>query len=223
MNYYPFHIGDYISHTNHLTDAEDLAYRRLIDLYYQTEKPFEHNLSWLARKVKSTPDTVDLILNEFFEFENDHWHSKRADEEIAKYQAIKEGGRKGAEKRWHKVSDSPPINPPLATNNQEPITNTNIKTNTLAPKVAIPIGVSEEVWNDFVTLRKSKKASLTLTALKGISREADKANLSLQEALEMCCSRGWAGFKADWVKENQSTNKPDSKMKDFWLQIEGNK
>ena len=53
MNFYPFHIGDYISHTSHLSDAEDLAYRRLIDLYYQTEAPFPHELTMLARKVKS--------------------------------------------------------------------------------------------------------------------------------------------------------------------------
>ena len=53
MNYYPFHIGDYISHTSHLSDAEDLAYRRMIDLYYQTEEPFK-DIAWVARRIKST-------------------------------------------------------------------------------------------------------------------------------------------------------------------------
>jgi len=53
---------NYISHTSHLSDAEDLAYSLLIDLYYQTESSFPHDLSLLARKVKSTTDIVDLIL-----------------------------------------------------------------------------------------------------------------------------------------------------------------
>jgi len=34
MHYYQFNIGDYASHTRHLSDLEDLAYRRLLDAYY---------------------------------------------------------------------------------------------------------------------------------------------------------------------------------------------
>lgn len=81
-----------------------------------------------------------------------------------------------------------------------------IKASPLAPKVAIPIDVSESTWNDFLILRKSKKASLTLTALKGIVREADKAKKSLEEVLQICCERGWAGFKAEWILESSSSN-----------------
>jgi hypothetical protein len=35
--------------------------------------------------------------------------------------------------------------------------------------------------------------------MAGIEREAAKARISLQDALETCCARGWAGFKAEWV------------------------
>lgn len=31
MNYYPFHIGDYLTETAHLSWLEDCAYRRLLD------------------------------------------------------------------------------------------------------------------------------------------------------------------------------------------------
>ena len=182
----------------------------MIDLYYQTEKPFKHNLNWLSRKIKSTPEIVDLILNEFFEFENDQWHSKRADEEISKYQAKADSARNANRIKSAKISSlkselkSEPLQ--IVTNNQEPITNNhNIKTNPIAPKVAIPIGVSEEIWKDYLALRKSKKASVTVTALKGISREAEKAKLSLQEVLQICCERGWAGFKAEWITESKAT------------------
>ena len=37
MHYFQFNIGDYASHTRHLTLMEDLAYRRLLDLYYMRE------------------------------------------------------------------------------------------------------------------------------------------------------------------------------------------
>ena len=161
MNFYPFHIGDYLSHTSHLTDAEDLAYRRMIDLYYQTEEPFT-DTSKLARKVRSSFEIVGSILTEFFIYQDNAWHLKRADEEIAKYKAMKDGGRKGAALRWHKGSDRPPITPtitppnhsPMPTKNQEPITNNHIKT------MQAPEGVSIEIWNDFVAQRKKARFAI---------------------------------------------------------------
>lgn len=66
-----------------------------------------------------------------------------------------------------------------------------------------PDGVSETVWGDFLTLRKAKKAAVTETAMKTIQREADKLGWSLERALSECCSRGWQGFKAEWVSKDQ--------------------
>jgi uncharacterized protein YdaU (DUF1376 family) len=134
MNFYPFHIGDYISHTSHLTNEEDLAYRRLIDLYYQTEEPFTRNLMWLAKRVKSSEEVVATVLVEFFEETPEGWKNKRADEEIAKYKVMQEGGRKGAAMRWGKGSDSPPKHPPMQTKNQEPLTKNHSIEVAKAPK-----------------------------------------------------------------------------------------
>ena len=199
MNFYPFHIGDYLSHTSHLTDEEDLAYRRMIDLYYQTEEPF-NDTAKLARKVRSSFEIVGSLLHEFFVLEDDGtWHNKRADAEIAKYQAMKDGGRKGAALRWHKGGDSPPIaplkHPPMPTKNHEPRTKNHNK-NTIAK----PEGLADLLWNDFLILRKSKKLPLTQTAFDGIAREAKKANKSLPEAIQLCCERGWGGFKSEWLQ-----------------------
>ena len=72
-------------------------------------------------------------------------------------------------------------------------------------KLLPPDGVSLQTWEDFKTLRKAKRATLTETALNGIRREAEKAGISLQTALETCCERGWQGFKAEWyAKEKQA-------------------
>lgn len=206
MNFYPFHIGDYISHTSHLSDAEDLAYRRMIDLYYMNEKPFPNDVSWIAKRVKSTPEIVAEMLAEYFEYseEDDSFHNSRADKEIAKYQFVKESGKKGAEKRWGNkdskplelVPNSPPIATPLATKTiTKTITNTNNK-NTIAK----PDGLTDLLWKDFLILRKSKKLPVTQTAFNGIDREAKKANKSLAEVIQICCERGWGGFKAEWLQ-----------------------
>lgn len=66
---------------------------------------------------------------------------------------------------------------------------------------ARPSDVPEQVWSDWTELRKAKKAPITATAVQAIRREAEKAGMSLGDALEMACQRGWTGFKADWVKE----------------------
>lgn len=83
----------------------------------------------------------------------------------------------------------------------------NRNTNTTHSEVLKPGGVSDQVWQDFQKLRKAKKAAITETAINGIRREADKARMTLEESMSMCCERGWAGFKAEWVHKeiNQIT------------------
>ena len=80
---------------------------------------------------------------------------------------------------------------------QTPDKDTDKEKNTSA--IAQPDGVSDSVWQDFLKIRKAKRAPMTDTALAGIRREADKAGYSLAQALETCCKRGWQGFESDWV------------------------
>jgi uncharacterized protein YdaU (DUF1376 family) len=49
--WYKFHVGDYITSTLHLSDAEDLAYRRLLDVYYLSEKPLPLEIEAVARHI----------------------------------------------------------------------------------------------------------------------------------------------------------------------------
>lgn len=58
MNYYPFHIGDYLSATRHLSWEEDAAYRRLLDTYYTNEKPLPSELRAVCRLVLANTDTA---------------------------------------------------------------------------------------------------------------------------------------------------------------------
>ena len=130
MNYYPHHIGDYTRDTAHLSMLEDSAYRRLLDVYYSTEKPLTLDARALYRLVrarsKAETASVDVVLSEFFNKQEDGWHNKRADEEIAKAQEKSRKARDSAASRWgsdgnanamrtHSEGNANPI-----TNNQEP-------------------------------------------------------------------------------------------------------
>lgn len=140
MHYYQHHIGDYAFATSHLSIEEDCAYRRMLDLYYDTEAPIPNDPAFVAKRIRmlSHVETVKALLNEFFILQDDGWHSSRADAEISAYKRMQDGGRNGANKRWSKAGDSHPIATPSLplstpqanpnsnhkpiTNNQEPIT-----------------------------------------------------------------------------------------------------
>jgi uncharacterized protein YdaU (DUF1376 family) len=88
MNYYPFHLGDYASHTGHLDPMEDLAYRRMLDAYYLREGQLPKDVTEIARLVRLRDDaaTIRDVLNEFFEQTPEGWRHIRCDEEILKMQ-----------------------------------------------------------------------------------------------------------------------------------------
>ena len=134
MHYFNFHIGDYKSHTHHLTIIEDLAYRRLLDHYYLHETPIKQRE--VARQIgmRDYEQEVLSVLDEFFVSTDNGFINPRADEEISKYKELSLAGKRGAEKRWGRPPDSPPIATPMptqshsnatpiATKNQEPRTN----------------------------------------------------------------------------------------------------
>ncbi|CAB4134142.1 Protein of unknown function DUF1376 [uncultured Caudovirales phage] len=123
MHYYQFNIGDYVSHTRHLSPIEDIAYRRLLDAYYLSERPLNSNLTSVARQIgmREHEEEVGLVLQEFFVLGEDGWTSNRADKEIAHYHSkieqASKAGRASAERRSNARSTD--VQP---TNNQEPIT-----------------------------------------------------------------------------------------------------
>jgi hypothetical protein len=200
MHYYQFHIGDYRSATLHLSNEEDLAYRRLLDMYYDTEKPIPLDVSWVAKRIKIELSVVRDVLNDMFKQTEDGFIQSRCDKEISVYKGFSDAGKRGAAKRWGKGGDSPPIAPLIATNNHKPITN-NHKPNTRATVVAMPDGISQSVWEDYKTLRKAKKAPVTQRVIDGMQEQANLAGWTLEKAMEECCIRGWQSFKAEWVAE----------------------
>lgn len=66
-----------------------------------------------------------------------------------------------------------------------------------------PEDVSEQVWSDFLTHRRKLDADLTETALAGFRREAADVGWPLERAISESILRGWRGFKAKWVKDDE--------------------
>lgn len=66
----------------------------------------------------------------------------------------------------------------------------------------IDAGVDRQIAEEYMQVRKVKRATNTLTAFKGLEREAKKANISLNDAIRICVERSWQGFKAEWYKKD---------------------
>ena len=98
-----------------------------------------------------------------------------------------------------------PLHPHITViNSQEPSDNSDG-----VPAQALDTAdIAADVLEDFLKMRAAKRSPLTNTAIKGLRREADKAGLTLTEAMEVCCEMGWQAFKAEWYARQQAKASP---------------
>ena len=128
MHYYQFHIGDYRAATAHLSNEEDLAFRRLLDMYYDTEQPIPLDTQWVSRRLRIGKEIIETVLADMFVLGDNGWRHTRCDAEIAHYHDLaaknRENGRKGGRpKKPNGLPEGTQVEPKKTlTNNQEPIT-----------------------------------------------------------------------------------------------------
>lgn len=69
------------------------------------------------------------------------------------------------------------------------------------------LGIEENIVNDWLLVRKQKKATNTETAFNRIKNEIALSGISANECITMAVERSWMGFKAEWVKNATSSYK----------------
>jgi len=105
VKWYKFAAAEYQIKTIHLTDAEDLAYRRLLDMAYLSEKPIPLDTNLVSRRVRIDQDIVEQVLSEFFEKTAEGYRNRRVEEEVLAYQTIIERNLKGAKAAAQKAAE----------------------------------------------------------------------------------------------------------------------
>jgi uncharacterized protein YdaU (DUF1376 family) len=217
MDWFPWYPERYKNKTLHLTAEQDGIYRRLIDHYMETRQPLPDNNHALARISGVSGECFEhasSIIRAFFKQEKGGLLSHETcnqllDEQDNQAKFRSERAEKAANKRWQNQKDT--CSEHASSNaramlGDATITVNNNSNSKVSNNIIAPDGVFEDVWRDFVTHRKAKKAPVTNTALAAINREAVKAGIGLQEALETIVNRGWTGFKAEWIKETRNGN-----------------
>lgn len=84
-----------------------------------------------------------------------------------------------------------------AKQDQDQKTTSASRRNWLSELVAM--GVDPLHARDWLEVRKAKRAKMTDTALKGMEREAKKANITFAYAVQVCAERSWQGLRAEWL------------------------
>ncbi|MDX1902128.1 MAG: DUF1376 domain-containing protein [Gammaproteobacteria bacterium] len=141
MHYYKRNLGDYAKKAGHLSPLDHGVYNLIIDAYYDRERApkLEDAMIWARAKTKAEKKSVEAVLNQFFDKNNDgSFSQKRIEEEIAAYRAKSAANSQIAKKREstkraqvvhetcsereHDVVFREPNHKPL-TNNHKPLTN----------------------------------------------------------------------------------------------------
>lgn len=214
MNYYAFHIGDYISATKHLTWDEDMAYRRLLDAYYTREMALPLDVNQVYRLAcATTPEqraAVDTVLAEFFEKTESGWSNARCDEVIYEAAEKRAKAAQSARSRWgdanavrshsERIANAMPTQCEGNAPNPNPNPNTqNQEKNQKQARasLALPEWLPIEQWAAFVEMRKRMKASLTDRAVMLAIGELEKLRAQGHDpakVLDQSVANGWKGL-----------------------------
>lgn len=88
---------------------------------------------------------------------------------------------------------------PSELDSELPLATGKRTTGNITIKQLIAEGCDEQHAKDWLAVRKTKKAPLTMTAWNGVKAEAEKASMTPAQAVEMAAANGWQGFKAAWA------------------------
>ena len=214
MHYYKRNIGDYAKKAGRLTMLQHGAYTLLIDSCYDREifPTLEQALEWTWASTQQEVEAVEFVLKKFFTLQDGQYVQNRIVEELQNYHSNAETNKRIAMEREAKrkekntlgarsVDEPPPNHKPL-TINHKPITNNHKPDREKATVVANPLTVDQQVWSDWLQIRKAKKLPMTETAWSQIQNEFRKSNLSDQQGVEYCCLSNWASFKTAWYEKN---------------------
>lgn len=219
--YYRWFPGDYQRDTMHLGWYEDLAYRRLIDLYNVTGKPLRNDRAYLLRAVRATEpeqqQAVDTVLTEFFELRPDGWHQVRCDAEVKYRKGLSDAGRHAVmareKQRAIKAARTPDDRSVIGrSSNQNQNQNQNQKDLSQKQKNAasrkraafvfheetdLPDWIPREQWHAWIEARTKRKHPPTDWALRmAIAKLADLREQGHQPAALLARSafNGWSDF-----------------------------
>jgi len=81
-------------------------------------------------------------------------------------------------------------------------------------------GADQKLISEYMEVRKAKKAVNSETAFKSLISEQQKSGLTLNQVLEHCVVNSWKGFKAEWIKNQNTVHGQQNPKPSRWDEIQ---
>ena len=167
------------------------------------------------------PTTDDFMVNALFE-----QIKSTLKRDLIKWEEQKEqrseAGKKSAAARATKINDrSIPFNEKVRNQTVSVSVNENVNENVIVNEKIIEytptakfsffqslinLGVEKDLVNDWLAVRKTKKATNTKTAFNNLLIEFEKSGKPINEIIKKCAVENWSGFKSSWQWQNNNLN-----------------
>ena len=203
--YLPLYVGDYLRDTQHLSEAEDGVYCRLLMHYWASGEPLpadNKKLAAIARvSLHKWMGRYRQIMLTFFSPNAESWHNRRMDFELARWREQSVNNQKAARIRWDadamrahsdgNANAMPPVPVPVPV----PVPEVNTRSKTLAANAA---GAWEEFWQNYPKKTAKKDA---LRAWRKVKAEETEALLDALERHKQSdqWQRGVIPHPATWL------------------------
>lgn len=102
--------------------------------------------------------------------------------------------------------DSPTVNDVCIENNIQVIDKSQSRTHTRAKaaafdfrKALLDLGVTAQVADDWLAVRKTKRATNTETAFRSVAAQIEKSGKPADDCIRFAAEHSWSGFRASWM------------------------
>lgn len=192
-----FYTSDFLTGTMTMSNEQVGKYIKLLCLQHQKGVLKESDMLYIC-------NSYDKEVFDKFVKDGDNFYNLRLRveaEKRANYSKSRSNNRtKGIENKELKEKETE-----LSYDNHMENENENENINVIKiekfsfKKSLIDFGFNEQLVNDWLLVRKTKKATNTETAFKNFTLEISKRKCNLNDVLKTMVEKSWSGFKWEWI------------------------
>ncbi len=210
LPYFKFFVSEWI--LGRIYDYPDKVQGAfLIAICHYWNKNCEYNSIDFERKIGKKRFNLLLELK-FIEVENEIVYISFLDEQHSERTGIQQSRIKGGLARAKQMQEQK--NSYIEENNKrgEEKRRDNKDLKFSFRKSLSDLGANENLINDWLLVRKNKKATNSETAFNLLKNEFEVSGLDINDILKICVLNSWSGFKKDWLKNTLTTQATGSKF-----------
>ena len=194
-----FYPGDYLRDTQTLNEKSQVAYDRIMCEHMRNICITQSQLNFFTKRLDE--DEVEAIMFVLTKIKGGYQITWVA-ESITKRRAYSDSRRKNRKGKINK--DMLHTSETYDTHMENENVNENKDKKFNFRKSFLDLEVEPNILDDWLMVRKTKKATNSETAFNAIFAQVEKSGLTANECIKKAAENSWSGFGANWGKEKTS-------------------